>query len=69
MIEDDEDPGADLRFERPSKAQDGHKKLNLTQPDFARLLGIPVGTLGKREHSPAPAVTRPVAPLLSLLRR
>jgi hypothetical protein len=25
--------------------------------------------LGKREHSPAPAVTRPVAPLLSLLRR
>jgi hypothetical protein len=69
MIEDDEDPGTDLRFERPSPAQHGHKKLNLTQPDFARLLGIPVGTLGKREQSPALAVIRPVAPPLSLLRR
>src|SRR5271168_2723192 len=44
MIEDGEDPDAEPHFEPPVQAQSVRKKLGLTQPDFARLLGIPVAT-------------------------
>jgi putative transcriptional regulator len=51
MIEDGEDPDAEPRFAPPVLAQDVRRKLNLTQPDFARLLGIPVATLRNWEQN------------------
>jgi putative transcriptional regulator len=51
MIEDGEDPDAEPRFEPPILAQDVRKKLGLTQPEFARLLGIPVATLRNWEQN------------------
>jgi len=51
MIEDGEDPDAEPRFEPPVQAQDVRKKLGLTQPAFARLLGIPVATLRNWEQN------------------
>jgi putative transcriptional regulator len=51
MIEDGEDPDADPHFEPPVLAQDVRKKLSLTQPVFARLLGIPVATLRNWEQN------------------
>ncbi len=51
MIEDGEDPDAEPRFEAPVLAQDVRKKLGLTQPRFARLLGIPVATLRNWEQN------------------
>jgi putative transcriptional regulator len=50
MIEDGEDPDAGLPFELPVQAQDVRKKLGLTQPAFARLLGVPLGTLRNWEQ-------------------
>jgi len=51
MIEDGEDPDAEPRFEPPVLAQAVRKKLGLTQPAFARLLGIPVATLRNWEQN------------------
>jgi putative transcriptional regulator len=51
MIEDGEDPEAEPLFEPPVQAQEVRKKLGLTQPDFARLLGIPLGTLRNWEQN------------------
>jgi len=51
MIEDGEDSDAEPRFEPPILAQDVRKKLGLTQPEFARLLGIPVATLRNWEQN------------------
>jgi putative transcriptional regulator len=51
MIEDGEDPDAESRFEAPVLAQDLRKKLGLTQPAFAQLLGIPVATLRNWEQN------------------
>jgi putative transcriptional regulator len=51
MIEDGEDPDADLPFEPPIQAQDVRRKLGLTQPAFARVLGIPLGTLRNWEQN------------------
>jgi putative transcriptional regulator len=51
MIEDGEDPEAEPLFEPPIQAQEVRKKLGLTQPDFARLLGIPLGTLRNWEQN------------------
>jgi putative transcriptional regulator len=51
MIEDGEDPAVEPRFEPPVQAQDVRKKLGLTQPAFARLLGIPVATLRNWEQN------------------
>jgi putative transcriptional regulator len=51
MIEDGEDPDAEPRFAPPVLAQDVRKKLGLTQPQFAQLLGIPVATLRNWEQN------------------
>jgi putative transcriptional regulator len=51
MIEDGEDPDADPHFAPPVLAQSVRKKLGLSQPDFARLLGIPVATLRNWEQN------------------
>lgn len=51
MIEDGEDPDAEPRFAPPVQAQAVRKKLGLTQPDFARLLGVPVATLRNWEQN------------------
>ena len=51
MIEDGEDPDADPRFAPPVLAQDVRKKLGLTQPQFAQLLGIPLATLRNWEQN------------------
>lgn len=51
MIEDNEDPDEEPRFEPPVHAQAVRKKLGLTQADFARLLGIPVATLRNWEQN------------------
>ncbi len=51
MIEDGEDPDAQPRFAPPVLAQDVRKKLGLTQPQFAQLLGIPVATLRNWEQN------------------
>jgi len=51
MIEDGEDPDAEPRFAPVVLAQDVRKKLGLTQPAFASLLGIPVATLRNWEQN------------------
>jgi putative transcriptional regulator len=51
MAETGEDPAAAPRFTAPVLAQDVRKKLGLTQPVFARLLGIPVATLRNWEQN------------------
>jgi putative transcriptional regulator len=51
MIEDGEDPDAEPCFAPPVLAQDVRKKLGLTQPQFAQLLGIPVATLRNWEQN------------------
>jgi putative transcriptional regulator len=51
MIEDGQDPDAEPRFVSPILAQDIRKKLGLTQPAFASLLGIPVATLRNWEQN------------------
>jgi putative transcriptional regulator len=51
MIEDDEDPDAEPRFERPVLPQDLRHKFGLTQAAFAALLGIPVATLRNWEQN------------------
>jgi putative transcriptional regulator len=51
MIEDGEDPDAAPRFAPPVLAQDVRKKLGLSQPAFAHLLGIPVATLRNWEQN------------------
>jgi len=51
MIEDGEDPDVEPGFARPVLAQDVRKKLDLTQPAFAALLGIPVATLRNWEQN------------------
>jgi putative transcriptional regulator len=51
MIEDGEDPDAVPHFEPPVLAQAVRRKLGLTQPAFARLLGIPVATLRNWEQN------------------
>lgn len=51
MSEDGEDPDVEPCFARPVLAQDVRKKLGLTQPAFANLLGIPVATLRNWEQN------------------
>jgi putative transcriptional regulator len=51
MIEDGEDPDAEPHFAPPVLAQSVRKKLGLSQPAFARLLGIPVATLRNWEQN------------------
>ena len=51
MIEDGEDPDAEPRFAPVVLAQDVRRKLGLTQPAFARLLGVPVATLRNWEQN------------------
>ncbi len=51
MIEDGEDPDAEPHFAPSVLAQDVRKKLGLTQPAFASLLGIPVATLRNWEQN------------------
>ena len=51
MIEDGEDPDAAPRFAPVVLAQDVRRKLGLTQPAFARFLGVPVATLRNWEQN------------------
>lgn len=51
MIEDGDDPDAEPRFEAPVLAQDVRRKLGLSQPQFARLLGMQVATLRNWEQN------------------
>jgi len=51
MIEDGEDLEAEPHFAPSVLAQDVRKKLNLTQPAFANLLGVPVATLRNWEQN------------------
>ena len=51
MIEDGEDPDAEPGFGPVVLAQDVRKKLGLSQPAFAKLLGIPVATLRNWEQN------------------
>jgi putative transcriptional regulator len=51
MIEDGEDPDAVHVYTRPLLPQAVRAKLGLTQSTFARLLGIPLGTLRNWEQN------------------
>jgi putative transcriptional regulator len=51
MIEDDEDPDAELQGELVVQPQDVRKKLGMTQAEFADLLRIPVATLRNWEQN------------------
>jgi putative transcriptional regulator len=68
MIEAGEDPDEELHYERVVLPQDGRKKLNMTQIEFAALLRVPVATL--RNWEQARFVMEPAAQtLLKLIDR
>lgn len=51
MIEDGEDPDADIAWEPVLLARDVRKKLGMTQVAFAALLRVPVATLRNWEQN------------------
>lgn len=50
MIEDGEDPDEEVVFEKAVSPAAVRKRLGMTQEEFARVLGIPVGTLRNWEQ-------------------
>ena len=51
MIEDDEDPALPLRAQDIVSPADIRKRMGMSQPEFARMLSIPVATLRNWEQS------------------